>query len=641
MTVSSGPTQQGNFYASPEYLSLVADAFFAGRKTSVEDVRIADHVLRMLVVDGKQVVTEVPFLDYHEPLTGDAAQHATRTAPFARWVSQGVITAKEWSAEAFPDREAAPYVDWTSFPTFKDYLAHVMTQRKGLMKEQERRRRRLADDFGELTFQTDDKGEDVLELARAWKSQQLRDTGANDWFSVPANVEFLKLAAQRGAMISSTLRAGGRLLSVWMGFIHDGVWSGWVFAFDHDPKLKKYSVGQQLLRSMLEESHARGHRQFDFSIGGEDYKWMYATHARLLGSIGTAPLRERTVKTVKQTAKRALAKNPELLAFVQRLRRRGPMETTQGNDAPKAAATSPPDEAPPASVLAQLKARASAGASAVLMPVVRRAGRAYVGGDTVHDALSIARRLNEDSLPNTLGFWDTVEYTPEQVVAIYVDAVKELAESALDSYLSIKPPALKYDPAFTAEVALAAKKWNVRVHCDSHGPETADASHALEEGLLAHLPPTHVSTTLPGRWLRSLKDADWAVEKGIRARVVKGQWPDPEAPNRDFSEGYLEVIDRLAGRARAVGVATHDVPLTEKVVQKLRATNTPFELELLYGMPMERSLRWANENKVPVRVYVPFGKGFLPSAVGVLRRNPRLAWLVIKDFFTPSAVRVL
>ncbi len=626
-----------NFYASPAYLSLVADSFFAGHESRVQDVRIGEHVLRVLCVDGKQLVTEVPFLDYHEPLTSEEASTSPRTAPFARWVCQGIVSAKEWDTQKFPEREAAPYVDWTQFPTFKDYLAHVMSLRKGLVKEQERRRRRLAEDFGELTFQVDDRGEDVFELARAWKSQQLRDTGANDWFSVPANVAFLKLARERGAMLSSTLRAKGRLLSVWMGFIHDGVWSGWVFAFDHDPKLKKYSVGQQLLRSMLEESHARGHRQFDFSIGGEDYKWMYATDARVLGSIGTPPVRERSVKTIKRYAKRALAKNPALLALVQTMRKRGPMETTTA----KAAATSPPEEAPPASVLAQWKARASAGASAVLMPAVRRAGRAYVGGDTVHDALTIARRLNEDALPNTLGFWDTVEYTAEQVAAIYVDALAALADSGLDTYLSIKPPALRYDAAFTEQVALAAKQWNVRVHCDSHGPETADASHALEQALLRHLPATHVSTTLPGRWLRSLTDADWAVTRGIRARVVKGQWLDPEAPSRDFSEGYLEVIDRLAGRARAVGVATHDVALTEKVVARLRATNTPFELELLYGMPMERSLRWARENKVPVRVYVPFGKGFLPSAVGVLRRNPRLAWLVIKDLLTPSAVRIV
>jgi proline dehydrogenase len=110
--------------------------------------------------------------------------------------------------------------------------------------------------------------------------------------------------------------------------------------------------------------------------------------------------------------------------------------------------------------------------------------------------------------------------------------------------------------------------------------------------------------------------------------VVKGQWPDPEEPGRDPSAGYLEVIGRLAGRARHVGVATHDVPLAAEAIARLRATNTPFELELLYGMPMARA---------PVRIYVPFGKGFIPSAVGVLRRNPRLAWLVLKDLVTPSS----
>jgi proline dehydrogenase len=271
------------------------------------------------------------------------------------------------------------------------------------------------------------------------------------------------------------------------------------------------------------------------------------------------------------------------------------------------------------------------------MPVVRRAGRAYVGGDSVTDALSVARRLSSERLPSTLGFWDTAEYTATEVRDVYVDALEQLAESGLDTYLSIKPPALRFEPALIADVARAAHTWKLRVHCDSHGPEVADASHATEEALLATLSSERVSTTLPGRWLRSLADADWAVERGLRARVVKGQWPDPAAPMRDQRDGFLAVVERLAGRARAVGLATHDVPLIERAVACLRSKGTQFELELLYGMPMDAPLRWARANGVSTRVYVPFGKGFLPSAVGVLRRNPRLAWLVLKELVSPRA----
>jgi proline dehydrogenase len=313
------------------------------------------------------------------------------------------------------------------------------------------------------------------------------------------------------------------------------------------------------------------------------------------------------------------------------------MSSSEDLVTPLSADTGPPLDAPPATALSRLRASASATVSAAIMPLMQRAGRAYVGGESVDDALTIARRLNDEGLPTTLGFWDTKEYSAQQVADICAGAIRSIANSGLDSYLSIKPPALRFDRALSAAVARLAHAHRVRVHCDSHGPEVATASHTMEQSMLDHLGAGSLSTTLPGRWARSLSDADWAIEQRLRVRVVKGQWPDPEEPGRDASAGYLEVIDRLAGRARHVGVATHDVPLAAEAIARLRAANTPFELELLYGMPMAPSLRWAKDEHAPVRIYVPFGKGFIPSAVGVLRRNPRLAWLVIKDLVTPSS----
>jgi CelD/BcsL family acetyltransferase involved in cellulose biosynthesis len=72
---------------------------------------------------------------------------------------------------------------------------------------------------------------------------------------------------------------------------------------------------------MLEESHRLGHTQFDFSIGGEEYKWVYATHARLLGPLGRPPLKTRVLAAAKQQAKRALAVAPLALEIVVALRK--------------------------------------------------------------------------------------------------------------------------------------------------------------------------------------------------------------------------------------------------------------------------------------------------------------------------------
>jgi CelD/BcsL family acetyltransferase involved in cellulose biosynthesis len=125
-------------------------------------------------------------------------------------------------------------------------------------------------------------------------------------------MEFLKTLRERNLLVSSTLRADGRLISVWIGFVHDGTWSGWIFT--HDPEFRKYSAGHQLLNCMLEESFRLGHREFDFSDGGHDYKLMYATHCRLLGDIGRPPLTRAAVSFAKSALRR---RSPALLRTIQ------------------------------------------------------------------------------------------------------------------------------------------------------------------------------------------------------------------------------------------------------------------------------------------------------------------------------------
>jgi proline dehydrogenase len=200
--------------------------------------------------------------------------------------------------------------------------------------------------------------------------------------------------------------------------------------------------------------------------------------------------------------------------------------------------------------------------------------------------------------------------------------------------VSIKPPALRFDAALAHELADAARSCGVRLHCDSHGVEVADPSCGMLETMLARHTADRLSTTLPGRWSRSLNDADWASDRGFKVRVVKGQWPDPAEPDRDLRGGFLEVIDRLAGRAAHVAVASHDVPLAAQAVERLRASGTSHELELLFSLPMKHSLAWARDNGTPVRIYIPYGKGYIPYAIVQLRRNPRIAWWMLKDLVT-------
>ena len=305
-----------SFYTSPEYLNAVAQIYFRGRDTSIQDVRIGDDVLRLLVVDNRHVVTSAPFLDYHQPLPRPGTGTARREFSYAKPVVRRIVEISEWEPAAFEGFELAPFIDWSMFPTYSHYREYILKRNKGLIKERERRGRRLAGAFGEVSFQMHDDREDVLETARRWKTRQLRESGMNNWFADERTMEFLNLLHQRGSLTASTLRSSNRLLAVWVGFVHGGVWSGWLFTYD--PELSKYSAGHQLLNAMLEESFKLGHREFDFSTGAEDYKMIYATHGRLLGPIGSAPLAGRLINR----AKRAITKQtPKLCEMARSIKR--------------------------------------------------------------------------------------------------------------------------------------------------------------------------------------------------------------------------------------------------------------------------------------------------------------------------------
>lgn len=311
-----------NLFSSPEFLGAVADTYFRNRSASIEDVRVGGDVLRLLVLDKKEVISSVRFLDYHVPVAGAQAKDASRAVASVPYVVRGTVEHAAWEANPEARFLPAPFVDWSLFPAFEDYRKFFKDRKRDSVRKLERLRRRMTEKFGELQFSVDDARGDVLPFAAKWKSQQLRATGEADYFADPKTIAFFELLRERGILTASTLRkADGQLLSVWLGAIHDNAWSGWIFTYDHTPEIAYFSPGHQLVQSMLEESHKRGHREFDFSIGNSEYKWMYATHVRLLGWLGRPPLTQRILDRTRWQAKKYASSSPTLRSVARSVKR--------------------------------------------------------------------------------------------------------------------------------------------------------------------------------------------------------------------------------------------------------------------------------------------------------------------------------
>ena len=262
-------------------------------------------------------------------------------------------------------------------------------------------------------------------------------------------------------------------------------------------------------------------------------------------------------------------------------------------------------------------------------PFFQRAAQAYVAGPDLPDALAVCRAVCRRGGVCTVGYWNRADDPVRTIVDTHMAALRALTAECLPCSLSVKAPAFGFSSDLLREILDLARQSGIAVVFDSLGPEAADSTFSL----IAQIQPFYptLGCTLPGRWRRSLRDADRASALGLHVRVVKGQWADPDEPDRDPRKGFLAVIDRLVGGASHVAVATHDQHLARVALRRLRAAGTACELEMLFGLPARRVLQIADEEGVPVRLYVPYGASFLPYRLSHARKIPRVGWWFLRD----------
>jgi len=239
-----------------------------------------------------------------------------------------------------------------------------------------------------------------------------------------------------------------------------------------------------------------------------------------------------------------------------------------------------------------------------------------VGPKNAAEGVSVCQELSRHRMFVTLGKFSTARDDPEKIVREYCwasDALKDVAPG--DFSLSVKPPALGFHSGYLSEIASAALRNGHGVHFDSHGHDLADPTlDALDVLLKGGISAKgrdgnwQLSLTLPSRWKRSLADAEWAIERGLRVRLVKGEFAaGRSADERDPREGFLTLVERLAGKVPELALGTHDDRLAKSAIVRAASRGPSPQLELLYGFPVARMLALSKDLAVRVGVYVPYG----------------------------------
>lgn len=248
----------------------------------------------------------------------------------------------------------------------------------------------------------------------------------------------------------------------------------------------------------------------------------------------------------------------------------------------------------------------------------------------VSEGTEVCRFLQDHRMPTTLGRISKAGDDPEQIVAEYLQATHSLAGAVADLfYLSVKPPALRFEADYAAAIAAAALQNGHGVHFDSHKYlETERTLELLDALIKRNLPTTRrasawrFSLSIPSRWRRSVSDARWAAERGVRVRLVKGDFAAGPSLEVDPARGMLDLVDLLAGQVSELALATHDSLLARECIGRCRASGTPVTLELLFGRPFSDMLALSREAGVPVGFYVPYGDTLSVYLVRDLLANP-------------------
>ena len=307
-----------NIFTTDAFLETAGALFYPERKRAIEVCRLEGRRLRLLVLDGDEVVGRMPFYDFPQPMA-DAKGPVDREIFYLPRTVLETVSVEGRKPEA-QGLQPSPYVDWKRLPTWKDYEAAWKQSSVTRNQDGARQRRRLEKELGPVRFVLDDPRPEVFDACVHWKSAQYKATGLTDMFADPRNVALFRRLRERGVLLVSSLSAGDTLLAVHFGSSHDGRLGWWVPAYD--AKFGKFSPGRLLLEELLAASFNRGDVEFDFLIGDEPYKFHYATHNRIIGPVGTPPLTEVFMKKAKAQAKALLEKSPRAMELARTLQKR-------------------------------------------------------------------------------------------------------------------------------------------------------------------------------------------------------------------------------------------------------------------------------------------------------------------------------
>jgi len=150
----------------------------------------------------------------------------------------------------------------------------------------------------------------------------------------------------------------------------------------------------------------------------------------------------------------------------------------------------------------------------------------------------------------------------------------------------------------------------------------------------------NVGIVLQAYLKRTIDDINEVIKHQGSIRLCKGAYKESDKiaykSNKDIRENFLKCCELLFNDSNYHAIATHDIKLIDKVLDKAKSldkTNKSFELQMLYGMKRSTWLKLVKEGYL-FRVYVPFGTDWLPYFTRRLLERKENILFVLGNLFS-------
>jgi proline dehydrogenase len=278
-------------------------------------------------------------------------------------------------------------------------------------------------------------------------------------------------------------------------------------------------------------------------------------------------------------------------------------------------------------------------------PIVGFFAKSYIAGEDLAAAVATTRDLNRRGMMATIDILGEFIKTRDEATFFKqqcLEILNGINSEGLDANLSLKPTqmGLELDKEFAYAnireiVALAASLNNfVRIDMEDHPctDDTLELFRRLREEF-----PGHVGVVLQSYLRRTLDDIENLSDGLLHFRLCKGIYNEPrKIAYKDMAiinRSFVCCLEKMFEKKAYVGIATHDEKLVfeaQQLINRFGLKREDYEFQMLLGVDPElRDILVEQGHRL--RIYVPFGKSWLPYSKRRLKENPSIARHALKQ----------